>query len=127
VAHGIVSINPTDYLIGYHLDWAKGFPFDLFGLRDKYYQPPPSMVEFGFKHDRAFVNAIGGEPWPGIELAEANLKARATDMQISLSTLRRDLQSDFNLYRNWLREMRGQEPSTPAEATSNRLQELLTD
>ncbi|MEW6730331.1 MAG: peptidoglycan recognition family protein [Acidobacteriota bacterium] len=118
VPHGLVSINPTDYLIGFHLDWAKGFPFALLGLKDKYLQPPPSIVEFGFKYDRAFINAIGGEPWPGIELAEARLRARAADLNLGLDTLRRNLQNDFTLYRRWLREMR-EEAKATGQGTSS--------
>ena len=36
VPHGLVSVNATKKLIGYHADWARGFPFGALGLEDKY-------------------------------------------------------------------------------------------
>src|SRR5262249_23087437 len=118
VTHGLVSVNPRDYLIGYHLDWATGFPFARFGLKDKYQQPTPSISEFGFKYDRLFSASIGGELWPGLVLAEARLKARAADSGISTEAMRRRLQSDFTLYRQWLREKR-EEAKAAGKSTSS--------
>jgi hypothetical protein len=108
VTHGLVSINPTEYLIGHHLDWATGFPFSKLGLNDKYLQLTPSIAEFGFRYDRAFTTALGNELWPGIVLAEARLKAQAADKGLSAGLYRRQLQNDFKLYRQWLHEMREQ-------------------
>lgn len=118
VPHGMVSVNPTNFLIGHHLDWASGFPFATLGLRDKYARPPASILEFGFKYDRAFENSIGGELWPGIVLADARLKARAADMKIGQDQLRRQLQSDFTSYRRWLKEMRELEKAAGRSNTS---------
>ena len=36
VTHGLTSVNPKKHLIGHHLDWARGFPFEAFGLPDQY-------------------------------------------------------------------------------------------
>ncbi|MBI4852208.1 MAG: N-acetylmuramoyl-L-alanine amidase [Acidobacteria bacterium] len=106
ITHGQVSINPSDYLIGFHLDWAIGFPYTSCGLRDNYNELPPSITEFGFKYDRGFQNSIGGKLWPGIELAEARLKARAKDSEMTLEELRKQLNKDFTLYLNWINKMR---------------------
>ncbi|MBL8150201.1 MAG: N-acetylmuramoyl-L-alanine amidase [Blastocatellia bacterium] len=106
VTHGLVSINPNDYLIGFHLDWATGFPFSKMGLRDKYLQAPPSISEFGFRYDKGFVKSIGGQVWPGITLAEARLRAEASDIGLSVEELRRQLQRDFSLYKQWLKQAR---------------------
>lgn len=106
VTHGQVSINPSDYLIGFHLDWAIGFPYKNCGLNDNYKELPPSITEFGFRYDKGFQNSIGGKLWPGIELAEARLKARAADLDISAEELRKQLQKDFTLYLNWVNKMR---------------------
>ncbi len=106
VTHGQVSINPSDYLIGFHLDWAIGFPYASCGLKNNYEELPASITEFGFKYDRGFQKAIGGKLWPGIELAEARLKARAKDSGMSTEELRKKLQKDFTLYLNWINKMR---------------------
>lgn len=106
ITHGQVSINPSDYLIGFHLDWAIGFPYASCGLNDNYQLLPPSITEFGFKYDRGFQTAIGGKLWPGIELAEARLKAKANDLGMSTEELRKELQNDFTLYLNWINKMR---------------------
>jgi hypothetical protein len=106
ITHGQVSVNPSDYLIGFHLDWAIGFPYASTGLGDNYNELPPSITEFGFRYDRGFQNSIGGKLWPGIELAEARLKARATDSNIPLEELRKQLNKDFTLYLNWINKMR---------------------
>lgn len=108
VTHGMVSINPSTYLIGYHMDWAIGFPFNMVGLTDKYQQPPTCIAEFGFKYDRSFQAAIGGKLWPGIDLAEAQLRARAADVGITTDALKHQLQNDFTLYHKWVKEMREQ-------------------
>ena len=36
MTHGLTSVNPKKHLIGHHLDWARGFPFEAFGLPDQY-------------------------------------------------------------------------------------------
>src|SRR5262249_6470748 len=90
------------------MDWATGFPFAKMGLKDKYQQPRPSIAEFGFKYDKAFANSLGGQLWPGIDFAEARLKARAADIGLSAGARRRQLQNDFLLYRQWRRKMRDQ-------------------
>lgn len=106
VTHGQVSINPSDYLIGFHLDWAIGFPYASCGLKDNYQELPASITEFGFRYDKGFQNAIGGKLWPGIELADARLKARAKDLAMTPEELRKQLQKDFTLYLNWINKMR---------------------
>jgi hypothetical protein len=103
VTHGLVSINPSNQLIGFHLDWAKGFPFTLLGLKDKYLDPPPSLVEFGFRYDISFTQALGGSLWPGIAAAEITLQKRAEKMGLTTEALRDALLRDFSRYRQWLR------------------------
>ncbi|HSD27550.1 MAG TPA: N-acetylmuramoyl-L-alanine amidase, partial [Vicinamibacteria bacterium] len=46
VGHGVVSVNARKHLIGHHLDWARGFPFEAFGLPDQYARPLPSVAIF---------------------------------------------------------------------------------
>jgi hypothetical protein len=77
VAHAQVSVNPHNMRIGYHSDWARGFPFAAAGLPDNYRTPIPAISLFGFRHDAALIEASGGRPWPGIAAAEEELRGRA--------------------------------------------------
>jgi hypothetical protein len=51
VTHAQVSVNPSNFLIGYHKDWQEGFPFRALGLPDNYQQPVASAAVFGFESD----------------------------------------------------------------------------
>jgi hypothetical protein len=59
VTHAQVSVNPANYQIGYHTDWASSFPFERLGLPDNYDRPLPSLALFGFEYDSAFVAHVG--------------------------------------------------------------------
>jgi hypothetical protein len=96
-AHGLTSLNPKSHLIGYHLDWARGFPFEAFGLPDQYARQPPSVTTFGFAYDANFLQTVG-EPWPGLRQAQAALAAEARSLGISLHELRARKQA---LYDRW--------------------------
>jgi hypothetical protein len=98
VTHGLASVSPSRHLIGYHLDWARGFPFAAFGLPDLYAQPPPSVALFGFGYDRSFVRAVG-ELWPGLIAAENSLAADAQSRAVPTSVLRQERQA---IYDQWI-------------------------
>jgi len=89
VTHGITSVNHKKHLIGHHVDWARGFPFEAFGLPDQYALPAPAVSLFGFGYDDDFVKVMG-EPWPGVRAAEARLAAEAAANGQSLEALRRE-------------------------------------
>ncbi len=74
VTHGLVSVNPTNKLMGYHTDWVAGFPFEALGLANKYDYELMAVSRFGFNYDQAYINAAGGRRWMGIEKADAALK-----------------------------------------------------
>lgn len=97
VTHGLVSVSPKRGLIGYHLDWARGFPFEAFGLPDLYGQVLPSVTLFGFNYDSEFLRTVG-ERWPGLIAAEQQLASEARERSISLDELRRERQA---VYRRW--------------------------
>ena len=59
VTHAQVSVNPTNFQIGYHTDWASSFPFERLGLPDNYARTLPSIALFGFEYDSAFVDRAG--------------------------------------------------------------------
>jgi hypothetical protein len=104
VTHGLTSVSPRQGLIGYHRDWARGFPFAAFGLPDLYAVPPPSVALFGFGHDEEFLRAIG-ERWPGLVAAERALTDEARQRALPVEAIRRERQA---LYREWvLVEQRG--------------------
>lgn len=65
VTHAQVSVNPWNWRIGYHTDWASGFPFSALGLPNNYGQPLPAVGLFGFDYDDAFLQAVG-KPWEGL-------------------------------------------------------------
>jgi hypothetical protein len=59
VTHAQVSVNPSNFRIGYHTDWAGSFPFQRLGLPDNYALPLPAVTLFGFTYDPAFVERAG--------------------------------------------------------------------
>ncbi len=88
VPHGLVSVNATRRLIGYHADWAQSFPVGALGLEDKYLVPPASMTAFGFGYDDDLAKRLGGALWPGVAQAEREVDARAKEEAVSPEVLR---------------------------------------
>ena len=105
VPHGIASIYPKNRLIGYHLDLAHGFPFNRFGLRNKYREMIPSITEFGFKGDRYFREVLNGNIWPGINRSEEYLKNKAKGAGISVEAYREQLNRRFDRYYDWQKHL----------------------
>jgi hypothetical protein len=77
VTHALVSVNPSNMRICFHHDWAHGFPFEAFGLSDKYGVAPASVAEFGFTYDDDVVAQLGGALWPGVGAGEEEFRRRA--------------------------------------------------
>jgi hypothetical protein len=100
VTHGLTSVSPKQKLIGYHRDWARGFPFEAFGLPDQYAQPLPSVAIFGFGYDDEFLHAVG-ERWPGLVAAEQLLADEARAKGITLEALKRQRQARYD---HWVQE-----------------------
>ena len=94
VTHAQVSVNPSNWRIGYHTDWASGFPFAELGLPDNYNQILPSMLQFGFEYDDAFV-AAAGRPWRSLTAANQLIAEQARADGISPATYRRRLQARY--------------------------------
>lgn len=67
VTHGLVSVNLSNRLMGYHTDWVAGFPYEAVGLADKYRTELAAVSRFGFNYDRAYIRAAGGSKWAGLE------------------------------------------------------------
>lgn len=121
VTHGLASVSPKRGLIGYHLDWARGFPFEAFGLPDLYSQPPPSVALFGFNYDSEFLRTVG-ERWPGLVAAEKQLATEAREREISLDDLRRERQAQYRRWRAALPSPAAAEPTveTPTPQTADK-------
>jgi hypothetical protein len=101
VPHALISVNTNRKLIGFHLDLSRGFPFARLGLSDKYREPLPSMVEFGFVYDRYFEKVFNGDLWPGIRVSEEILQRRARNSGVSIVKYRKRLQNRFSRYMEW--------------------------
>jgi hypothetical protein len=117
VGHGLASVNAKKHLIGHHVDWARGFPWDAFGLPNQYTRPAPSVAVFGFTYDDEFLKKMS-EPWPGVKEAERALSAAATDQGKTLDDFRRERQGLFD---RWLAEQtKDQEEFQPAQPATGR-------
>lgn len=101
VPHALTSVNPRKMLIGYHLDLSRGFPFNQFRLSDKYDEPLPSMVEFGFGYDTYFEKIFDGKIWPGIRRSEKLLRTRAMERDMNLNSYVKNLQKKYSRYLQW--------------------------
>jgi hypothetical protein len=95
VTHAQVSINPSNFQIGYHTDWAGNFPFEAIGLPDNYEKPLASLFLFGFSYDGTFFAATGARMWKGVVASEDLLRARAGKDSISVAQLRTQLRNQY--------------------------------
>jgi hypothetical protein len=100
VGHGLASVNPKKHLIGHHLDWARGFPFEAFGLPDQYNRLAPSVAVFGYGYDEELLKVLG-EPWTGVRDAERILTEEANRQGRSLDDVRSERQ---RLFDRWVAE-----------------------
>ena len=103
VTHAQVSVNPRNMRVGYHTDWASGFPFERFGLPDNYRAEPPALWAFGFESDPSYLDTAGARVYPAIQAAEEHLRQKATDSGVRLAAYRKTLQKK---YREWLDKTR---------------------
>ncbi len=95
VTHLQVSVNPDNMCVGYHTDWASGFPFEQVGLPDNYSLALPSVVAFGFVCDPTVREAAGPRLLRAIELAEAVFERRAAAAGMRLPAYRRTAQREY--------------------------------
>jgi N-acetylmuramoyl-L-alanine amidase len=95
VTHGLVSVNPSNRLMGYHTDWVIGFPFAAIGLANQYETEVAAISRLGFNYDAAYLAAAGGRHWPGLDKADAALREAARQSNVSVEEKRRDLQEIY--------------------------------
>jgi hypothetical protein len=115
VTHGLTSVNPRKHLIGHHMDWSRGFPFEAFGLPDQYGRPAPSVALFGFGYDDDFLKVLG-EPWRGVREAEDALQQEALQRGLAVEEIRRQRQG---LYDRWLSEQARDEEARASTGGDN--------
>jgi N-acetylmuramoyl-L-alanine amidase len=95
VTHGLVSVNPSNRLMGYHTDWVSAFPFDALGLSNKYDTEMIAISRLGFGYDGAYIKAAGGARWPGLDRADAALNDEAAKSGLTVEEERRALSEIF--------------------------------
>jgi hypothetical protein len=95
VTHGLVSVNPSNRLMGYHTDWVSDFPFEALGLSNKYETELIAISRLGFGYDGAYIKAAGGARWPGLDRADAALKDEAEKGGLTVEEERRALSEIF--------------------------------
>ncbi|HEY0100741.1 MAG TPA: peptidoglycan recognition family protein [Pyrinomonadaceae bacterium] len=117
VTHGLVSVNPSNMLICYHHDWARNFPFEAFGLSDKYKVAPASVSEFGFTYDEEITEKLGGDVWAGVKLAEEEFRRRAEGLNKTPEEMRRQMRERYQAEMNLTLRLRTTHPPTEAEAS----------
>jgi hypothetical protein len=78
--------------VGYHTDWAAGFPFEALGLPDNYAVALPSLWAFGFACEPA--NHIS----PAVRLAEQDLSWNAARSGMPVEDYRKRLQKQYREY-----------------------------
>lgn len=103
VTHAQVSVNPSNMLVGYHKDWAAGFPFAELGLPDNYQLPLPSLWAFGFDCAPDWLAGSGSRMADGVALGEQDFARRAATAGVAPAAYRKVLRQQ---YRAWLAEVR---------------------
>ncbi len=86
--HGQVSVNPANWLIGAHTDWATRFPYEEMGLPDNYSVPIPAITTFGFSYDPAYVQASEARLWKGLLFADEEVRKAASAQNLKVSPYR---------------------------------------
>jgi hypothetical protein len=95
VTHAQVSVNPSNGRMGYHTDWASGFPFSEMGLANNYDLPLSSITDFGFIYDEAFLQTVGAKVWRGLTFSERAVEADAKSHGMDVLAYRNDLQERY--------------------------------
>lgn len=95
VTHAQVSVNPRNFRVGYHTDWATGFPFAEVGLPNNYELPPPSLLLCGFEADSSFVELTGAGLRKALSVAEEQIQQAAATRQIPVARYRAGMRRSY--------------------------------
>lgn len=95
VTHAQVSVSALNMGVGYHTDWAAGFPYERLGLPVNYLTPLPAITLFGFGFEDYYSNLAAEELQDGISAAETILRQTATRRGLTTAAYRRFLHKRF--------------------------------
>jgi hypothetical protein len=95
VTHAQVSVNPGNMRMGWHTDWAAGFPFEQVGLPDNYAVAPAAIWACGFAYDPAFLRRGGERLGSGLVSAEDRLERAAARAGKPVTAYRKILQHRY--------------------------------
>jgi hypothetical protein len=95
VTHAQVSVNPSNMQIGYHRDWASGFPFKQIGLPDNYEEPLAALVVFGFDYEPDYVRWGGARLTRGLAAAEDAVRDAAARQGLAVGAYRSALRKMY--------------------------------
>ena len=96
VTHAQVSVNPSNMQVGYHTDWASGFPFTQLGLPDNYERALPAIWAYGFEYSQEFSEWAGARLGKGLQAGERELAELAEESGRSLRSYRKLLQNQYH-------------------------------
>lgn len=104
VAHAQVSVNPANFGVGYHEDWAANLPFARLGLPNNYELAVPSVTLFAFEPPDTLMEASDSSLTRSIEASEGEWRTDAEAQGLTLERYRKALQER---YRDAIRALRG--------------------
>lgn len=104
VAHAQVSVNPANFGVGYHQDWAANLPFARLGLPDNYELAVPSVSLFAFEPPDNLLEGGDAALTHSLEMSEEELRATAEARGLTVERYRKQLQER---YRDAIRALRG--------------------
>ena len=79
------------------MDWARGFPFDAFGLPDQYARALPSVELFGFGYGEELLEVMG-DLWPGVTQGEQALGREAARLGRAIDDLRLEKRARYDAW-----------------------------
>jgi hypothetical protein len=95
VAHAQVSINPDNFRVGAHTDFATQLPFAELGLPDNYDRPLPSIVLFGFTYDSGYLQTSEAQLWSGLLMAQERVREAAAARHLKVELYRATLRARY--------------------------------
>jgi hypothetical protein len=103
VTHSQVSVNPSNMRLGFHIDWASGFPFQSMGLPDNYGAALPALWTYGFDYDVSFAQRAAEPMRAGIAEGQRALARQAAAAGLTPAAYKNKLRQR---YRERLTHMR---------------------
>ena len=93
--HAQVSVNPDNFRVGNHTDWAANFPFADIGLPDNYLRPLAAVFALGFSYDETYLGATGARIWRGLAQSDERVRQQATANGLTIADWRRAMRKRY--------------------------------